>query len=139
MGFRRQVSFIEGFRSIGVHLISALGLSNEPGPPQIELKKTTLLVWSKSIPDQNRAFRFRPFESFFESGAKTNRPLQPVKDALFLSGRTFLKLGVGTTYPRERMLVWIAYLEWAVGMFMLIHLLVALKNTLPIALLFFGT
>ena len=106
---------------------------------QIELKKTKLLVWPKSVPDQNRAFRFRPFESFFKSGAKTNRPLQPVKDALFLSGRTFLKLGAGTTYPRERMLVWIAYLEWAVGTFMLIHLLVALKNTLPIALLFFGT
>ena len=34
VGLRRQVSFIEGFGSIGVHLVSALGLSNEPGPPQ---------------------------------------------------------------------------------------------------------
>ena len=34
VGFRRQVPFIEGPESIGVHLNSALGLSNEPGPPQ---------------------------------------------------------------------------------------------------------
>ena len=34
LGFCRQVPFIEGSTSIGVHLNSALGLSNEPGPPQ---------------------------------------------------------------------------------------------------------
>ena len=41
---RRQAPFTEGVKSIGVHFISALGLSNEVGPPQTsEPRATTTL------------------------------------------------------------------------------------------------
>ncbi len=97
-------------------------------------------VWVKLKPlqDQKRAFRFRPVEGFIENGGKEARPLRPLKDAFFLSGRAFFKLGLGTTYPRRPWLVRIAYIEWIVGMYMLIHFLFTVKNTLPIALPFLG-
>ena len=47
-GFRRQTSFIEGFRSIGVHLIFALGLSNEPGPPHPDKRLKVKTTWARS-------------------------------------------------------------------------------------------
>ena len=103
---------------------------------QIHVHKWKLYVKLKPFPDQKRAFRFRPFERFFQRWEKQERPLHPLKDALFLSGRAFFKLGLGTAYPRTRMLVWITSVEWIVGMYMLIHFLLAVKNTLPIAVPF---
>ena len=103
---------------------------------QIRINKRKQYVKLKPFPDQKRAFRFRPFERFSQSWEKQKRPLHPLKDALFLSGRAFFKLGLGTAYPRTRMLVWIVHVEWILGMFMLIHFLVAVKNTLPIAVPF---
>ena len=102
----------------------------------IHFYKWKLNVKLKPFPDQKRAFRFRPFERFFQSREKQERPLHHLKDALFLSGRAFFKLGLGTAYPRTRMLVWITGIEWIVGMYMLIHFLLAVKNTLPIAVPF---
>ncbi len=104
--------------------------------PRINLKRREEIARLKTSPDHQRGFRFRPVEAFFENSNKSERPLRPLNDALFLSGRAFLKLGMGTTYPRNRALVVFAYIEWLVGAYMLIHLLVAVKNTLPIALLF---
>ena len=103
---------------------------------QIHVYKRELYVKLKPFPDQKRAFRFRPFERFFQSSEKQWRPLHSLKDALFLSGRAFFKLGLGTAYPRTRTLVWITGIEWLAGMYMLVHFLVAVKNTLPIAVPF---
>ena len=103
---------------------------------QIRINKRKQYVKLKPRPDQKRAFRFRPFERFSQSGERQKRPLHPLKDALFLSGRAFFKLGLGTAYPRTRMLVWIVHVEWILGMYMLIHFLLAVKNTLPIAVPF---
>ena len=100
---------------------------------QIHVYKWKLKVHLKPLPDQKRAFRFRPFERFFQSREKQVRPLHPLKDALFLSGRMFFKLGLGTAYPRTLMLAWIVHVEWIAGMYMLIHFLLAVRNTLPIA------
>ena len=102
----------------------------------IHFYKWKLKVKLKPFPDQKRAFRFRPFERFFQTLEKQERPLHPWKDALSLSGRAFFKLGLGTVYPPTRMLVWIASVEWILGMYMLIHFLLAVKNTLPIAVPF---
>ena len=106
---------------------------------QIRINKRKQYVKLKPRPDQKRAFRFRPFERFFQSWQtweRQKRPLHPCKDALFLSGRAFFKLGLGTEYPHTRELVCIAYIEWILGMCMLIYFLFAVKNTLPIAVPF---
>ena len=106
---------------------------------QIRINKRKQYVKLKPRPDQKRAFRFRPFERFFQSWQtweRQERPLHPCKDALFLSGRAFFKLGLGTEYPHTRELVCIAYIEWILGMCMLIYFLFAVKNTLPIAVPF---
>ena len=103
---------------------------------QIRIKKRKQYVKLKPRPDQKRAFRFRPFERFSQSEERQKRPLHPWQDALFLSGRAFFKLGLGTAYPRTRVLVWVVNVEWFLGMYMLIHFLLALKNTLPIAVPF---
>ena len=103
---------------------------------EIYVNNRKACVKLKPFPDQKRVFRFRPFERFCASEEKQERPLDPWKDALFLSGRAFFQLGLGTEYPRTRELVCIAYFEWLVGMCMLIHFLFAVRNTLPIALPF---
>ena len=108
---------------------------------QIRINKRKQYVKLKPRPDQKRAFRFRPFERFFQSWQtweRQERPLHPCKDALFLSGRAFFKLGLGTAYPRTRMLVGIAIVEWIAGMYMLIHFLFVVRNTSPIAVPFLG-
>ena len=102
----------------------------------ININRWEAWVKLKPLQDQKRSFRFRPVEQFFKNSGKQARLLHPLKDALFLSGRAFFKLGLGTTYPHRRGLVWIAYIEWIVGMYMLIHFLFTVKNTLPIALPF---
>ena len=105
---------------------------------EIYVNNRKACVKLKPFPDQKRVFRFRPVERFFASGEKQERPLHPCKDALFLSGRAFFKLGLGTAYPRTRMLVGIAIVEWIAGMYMLIHFLFAVRNTSPIAVPFLG-
>jgi hypothetical protein len=87
---------------------------------------------------RDRIFRFRPFDNPFDSTKQGQRELMPVRDAFFLSARAFLKLGLGTSYPAMRPLKIVVYFEWLLGAFMLIHFLIALKNTLPIALPFLG-
>ena len=87
-------------------------------------------------PEHTRVLRFRPFEPFMEDNGKRTRPMCPLKDALFLSGRAFLNLGLGSTYPPTRALIIIANVEWLLGIGMLIHFFLAAKNTLPIALPF---
>ena len=96
-----------------------------------------LTVILSPFPPQQRAFRFRPVEPFFQNQSdQKTRPVSPCKDALFLSGRAFFKLGLGTAYPHSRTLKWIACIAWVFGMYMLIHFLFVVKNTLPIALPF---
>ena len=85
-------------------------------------------------PEQRRALRFRPFERLFHPMVREKRSLRPCQDALFLSCRAFFKLGLGSSYPP--VLACLVYFEWVVGMYMLIHFLFVLKNTLPIALPF---
>ena len=87
-------------------------------------------------PDPRRAFRFRPFERLFLPTVRETRDLSPCLDALFLSCRAFFKLGLGSSYPP--VLASLVYVEWVLGMYMLIHFLFVLKNTLPIALPFLG-
>ena len=103
---------------------------------QISIKKQQLLVSLAPPPEPRHALRFRPFEQFLASIDKQTRSIHPLRDAMYLSGRAFFKLGFGTTYPCWHAVLWIAYIEWALGIFMLVHLLFAVKNTLPIALPF---
>ena len=87
-----------------------------------------------AAPEQRSALRFRPFERIFYGTAQEKRALRPCIDALLLSWRAFFKLGLGSSYPP--VLAWLVYIEWVVGMYMLIHFLFVLKNNLPIALPF---
>ena len=90
------------------------------------------------ISEQRRVLRFRPLEQYFAVTEARERQLLPFRDGLFLSGRVFVQLGLGTLYPRRPWLVFVATVEWLIGLFMLIHFLLAVKNTLPIALPFLG-
>ncbi len=90
-------------------------------------------------PEQRKVVRFRPFEPLFgDHETRRTRPLHPLKDGLLLSCRLFFQMGMGTSYPETRWLKCMARLEWGLGLFMLIHFIVAVKNTLPIALFFFA-
>ena len=94
-----------------------------------QLTEITQLILGQTLrllEDQKRAFRFRIFEPFFKSKGKQERPLA-WQDTLFLSGRAFFKLGLGTAYPRRGALVWVAFTEWVAGTYMLIHFLIAVK------------
>ena len=91
-------------------------------------------------PARQRTFRFRPFESYLTIINRVHQTVnvKPAKHAFFLSMRSFLKIGIGTTYPRTKSLSWITGIEWCIGMYMLIHFILAIKNNLPFALPFLG-
>jgi hypothetical protein len=85
-----------------------------------------------------RAFRFRIFESVLATNSKSARRIIPLWDAAMLSIRTFLKLGLGTTYPKSIIMCTLFWLEWALGVWMLILFISAVKNNLPFILPFLG-
>ncbi len=97
-----------------------------------------LKITRSPFPTPQRVLRFRLVEQFFDNQKRPKeRLLRPLRDAMSLSGRAFFKLGLGTAYPYRRgLLAWVAYIAWVVGMYMLIHFLFVIKNTLPIALPF---
>ena len=88
--------------------------------------------------ETQRAFRLRLFESMHRKQEPHSRGIQPVRDAIALSVRAFTKLGMGTIYPNERVMKYLTSLEWALGIFMLIHFILAMKNNLPFILPFLG-
>lgn len=86
-----------------------------------------------------RAFRFRPVETFFPIETQNRRDIRIFVDAWCLSGRAFFKLGLGSGYPRTKFLIWVAMIEWTMGLYMLVHLLVAMKNSVPMVLFLLAT
>ena len=96
------------------------------------------VVYLTTPASRERAFRFRVFQSMLGSPSRQTRPVSPLKDACALSARAFLKLGLGTIYPKTRLLWCLTLLEWLLGAFMLIHFLLALRNNLPFLLPFLG-
>ena len=105
------------------------------------IKTNDVIFWKETVklaphPERWQVLRFRPFEHYFQTVNVGQRRLRPFWDGLFLSGRVLLQLGLGAMYPRRPGLVCIATVEWLIGIFLLIHFLLAVKNTLPIALPF---
>jgi hypothetical protein len=98
----------------------------------------TRVVMIPAASERQRAFRLRLFESMHRKQEQHSRGIQPFRDAIALSVRAFTKLGMGTIYPNERVLKWLTSLEWALGIFMLIHFILAMKNNLPFILPFLG-
>ena len=98
----------------------------------------TRVVMMPALSERQRAFRLRLFESIHRQQEQHARGIQPIPDAMVLSMRAFTKLGMGTVYPNERVLKWLTSLEWALGIFMLIHFILAVKNNLPFILPFLG-
>ena len=96
------------------------------------------MVQTPPYAERNKAFRFRLFEPIHFAANHSNRLLNPWWDSAMLSMRAFLKLGLGTRYPNEQPLKTLMYIEWLLGMFMLIHFILALKNNLPFILPFLG-
>ena len=92
----------------------------------LKKQRALLVINLAAPPDQRSAFRFRPFERLFRPTVRETRPLRPCLDALFLSCRAFFKLGLGSSYPP--VLASLVYVEWVLGMFMLIHFLIVLMN-----------
>jgi hypothetical protein len=90
-------------------------------------------------PESQRAFRLRLFEPIHSKDMLPTRVLIPWRDAALLSIRSYLKLGLGTRYPNTQPLTALIYVEWALGVFMLIHFILAVKNNLPFILPFLGT
>ena len=139
---------VDPLRVLGISVLVVLGfgfvflpgfllhLETGSGKLKVTRWRTTLRL---EVPSQQwRVFRFRPMEPFFEQVYPKTRALRPLRDALFLSGRSFFKVGIGTTYPRKRLIVLLAYCEWLVGVYLLVHFAVAVKNTVPVALFFFS-
>jgi hypothetical protein len=87
---------------------------------------------------RQRAFRIRLFEPIHRKGNQRIRRLIPWRDAATLSFRAFTKIGLGTSYPNTRILKVLTTLEWVLGVYMLIHFILAMKNNLPFILPFLG-
>ena len=88
--------------------------------------------------ERQRAFRLRLFEPIHSTAVVQKRMIIPWRDAAMLSIRAYLKLGLGTRYPNTQPLKTLMYFEWALGIFMLIHFILAMKNNLPFILPFLG-
>ena len=87
---------------------------------------------------RQRAFRIRLFEPIHHRSLRTTRPILPWRDAAALSFRAFTKIGLSTTYPNTGRLKVLTSVEWFLGVYMLIHFLLAVKNNLPFILPFLG-
>ena len=96
------------------------------------------MVHISGYPERQRAFRLRLFEPIHSTAVVQKRMLIPWRDAAMLSIRAYLKLGLGTRYPNTQPLKTLIYFEWALGIFMLIHFILAMKNNLPFILPFLG-
>ena len=88
--------------------------------------------------ERQRAFRIRLFEPIHRTSIQRTRHIKPWYAATALSIRAFTKIGLGTSYPNTRCLKVLIYLEWVVGVYMLIHFILAVKNNLPFILPFLG-
>ena len=88
--------------------------------------------------ERQRAFRIRLFEPIHRTSTQRTRRIKPLRDAAALSFRAFTKIGLGTAYPNTRGLKFLTTLEWLLGVYMLIHFILAVKNNLPFILPFLG-
>jgi hypothetical protein len=79
------------------------------------LKAPKLIIRTTDYAGRQRAFRFRIFESFFAKDNSAARKVIPLWDGAMLSIRSFLQLGIGTTYPNSKTLRVLARLEWLLG------------------------
>jgi hypothetical protein len=66
------------------------------------------------------------------------RRIIPWRDAAALSFRAFTKIGLGTSYPKTSRLKFLTNFEWLLGVYMLIHFILAVKNNLPFIAPFLG-
>ena len=87
---------------------------------------------------RQRAFRIRLFEPIHRNSIRRTRRINPLWDALALSFRAFTKIGFGTAYPNTWSLKILTSIEWVLGVYMLIHFILAVKNNLPFILPFLG-
>jgi hypothetical protein len=87
---------------------------------------------------RQRAFRIRLFEPIHYKDTPGSREIMPWYDAATLSFRAFTKIGLGTSYPNTRSLKVLTGFEWLLGVYMLIHFILAVKNNLPFILPFLG-
>jgi hypothetical protein len=96
---------------------------------------------SLSVPafsTRQRAFRIRLFEPIHRQNVPHIRSIIPLWDALALSFRSFTKIGLGASYPNTRLLKFLTGFEWFLGVYMIIHFILAVKNNLPFILPFLG-
>ncbi len=103
-----------------------------------DLKAPRLVIQRSDYARRQRSFRFRVLESWLSKENSSARHIIPWWDAAMLSIRAFLKLGLGTTYPGSMVLNVLTKLEWAIGVFMIIHFILAMKNNLPFIVPFLG-
>jgi uncharacterized protein YjbI with pentapeptide repeats len=106
------------------------------------------LLWSEDadhrtiqVPEystRQRAFRLRLFEPIHRTSIQCTRQIIPWRDAAALSFRAFTKIGLSTAYPNTWRLKVLTSIEWILGVYMLIHFIVAVKNNLPFILPFLG-
>jgi hypothetical protein len=100
------------------------------------MKGHTVQVPAYSTPQ--RALRIRLFEPIRHTSIPRTRCIIPWWDAGALSFRAFTKIGLGTVYPNTRTLTVLTRIEWVLGVYMLIHFILAMKNNLPFILPFLG-
>ncbi|ETX04782.1 MAG: hypothetical protein ETSY2_26845 [Candidatus Entotheonella gemina] len=101
-----------------------------------QLHLSTLQVPSRG--QSQRAFRIRLFEPMHYKDIENTRHLLPWRDAAGLSIRAFTKIGLGATYPNTMGLKVLTSLQWLLGVYMLVHFILAVKNNLPFILPFLG-
>jgi hypothetical protein len=96
----------------------------------------TVQVPAYSTPQ--RALRIRLFEPIRHTSIQRTRCIIPWWDAGALSFRAFTKIGLGTVYPNTRTLTVLTRIEWVLGVYMLIHFILAVKSNLPFIAPFLG-
>jgi hypothetical protein len=88
--------------------------------------------------EKKRTFRIRLFEPIHHKDHQGARDIMPWRDAAALSIRSFTKIGLGTSYPNTSTLKVLTNIEWVLGVYMLIHFILAVKNNLPFIAPFLG-
>jgi hypothetical protein len=129
---------VDVWRTVWISLMIMLGFSGVYWWILKRLVRCHHTLQGPEYAPRQRAFRIRLFEPIHRNSIRRTRRINPLWDALALSFRAFTKIGFGTAYPNTWSLKILTHIEWALGVYMLIHFILAVKNNLPFILPFLG-
>jgi hypothetical protein len=90
------------------------------------------------MPGYQASLRAGRYRTNVQDPVQGTRRIIPWRDAAAISFRAFTKIGLGASYPNTRGLKVLTSIEWVLGVYMLIHFSLAVKNNLPFIAPFLG-